>query len=80
MIKGLLDKLQASVKELEGEESGEGIQQHYQNTLAHITHTKANDSSLYADVEVQQHYCIDYYVLLFAVMKNLCGVCLLQKE
>ena len=25
MIKGLLDKLQASVKELEGEESGEGI-------------------------------------------------------
>ena len=52
MIKGLLDKLQASAKELEGEESGEGIQQHYQNTLAHITHTKANDSSLYADVEV----------------------------
>ena len=52
VIKGLLDKLQASVKELEGEESGEGIQQHYQNTLAHITHTKANDSSLYADVEV----------------------------
>ena len=52
MIKGLLDKLQASVKELEGEESGEGIQQHYQNTLAHKTHTKANDSSLYADVEV----------------------------
>ena len=49
MIKDLLDKLQASVKELEGEESGEGIQQHYQNTL---THTKANDSSLYADVEV----------------------------
>ena len=48
MIKGLL---QASVKELEGEESGDGIQQHYQNTLAHITHTKANDS-LYADVEV----------------------------
>ena len=37
---------------VEGEESGEGIQQHYQNTLAHITHTKANDSSLYADVEV----------------------------
>ena len=52
VIKGLLDKLQTSVKELEGEESGEGIQQHYQNTLAHITHTKANDSSLYADVEV----------------------------
>ena len=48
MIKGLLDKLQASVKELEGEESGEGIQQHYQNTLAH----EANDSSLCADVEV----------------------------
>ena len=52
VIKGLLDKLQASVKEFEGEESVEGIQQHYQNTLAHITHTKANDSSLYADVEV----------------------------
>ena len=52
VIKCLLDKLQASVKELEGEESGEGIQQHYQNTLAHITHTKTNDSSLYADVEV----------------------------
>ena len=50
MIKGLLDKLQASVKELEGEESVEGSQQHHKNTLALITHT--NDSSLYADVEV----------------------------
>ena len=52
VIKGLLDKLRGSVKELEGEESGDGIQQHYKNTLAHITHTKANDSSLYADVEI----------------------------
>ena len=52
MIKGLLDKLRGSVKELEGEESGDGIQQHYKNTLAHITHTMANDSSLYADVEI----------------------------
>ena len=52
MIKGLLDKLRGSVKELEGEESEDGIQQHYQNTLEHITHTKANDSGLYADVEV----------------------------
>ena len=51
MIKGLLDKLRASVKELEGEESKESIQQHYQNTLAHVTYTKANDSSLYTDVE-----------------------------
>ena len=59
MIKGLLDKLRGSVKELEGEESGDGIQQHYKNTLAHITHTKANDSSLYADVEIQQHYCTE---------------------
>ena len=50
VIKGLLDKLQASVKELEGEESVEGSQQHHKNTLALITHT--NDSSLYADVEV----------------------------
>ena len=25
---------------------------HYKNTLAHITHTKANDISLYADVEI----------------------------
>ena len=31
---------------------GDGIQQHYQNTLEHITHTKANDSGLYADVVV----------------------------
>ena len=52
VIKGLLDKLRGSVKELEGEESEDGIQQHYQNTLEHITHTKANDSGLYADVEV----------------------------
>ena len=52
VIKGLLDKLRSSVKELEGEESADGIRQHYENTLAHITHTKANDSSLYADVEV----------------------------
>ena len=52
MIKGLLEKLRASVKDLEGDESGDGIQQHYENTLAHITHTKATDSSLYADVEV----------------------------
>ena len=52
MIKGLLDKLRSSVKELEGEESADGIRQHYENTLAHITHTKANDSSLYIDVEV----------------------------
>ena len=52
MINGLLDKLRGSVKELDGEESGDGIQQHYKNTLAHITHTKANDSSLYADVEI----------------------------
>ena len=52
VIKGLLDKLWGSVKELEGEESEDGIQQHYQNTLEHITHTKANDSGLYADIEV----------------------------
>ena len=80
MIKGLLDKLQASVKELEGEESGEGIQQHYMNTLAHITHTKANDSSLYADVDVTT---LLYRLLCFALCcneKNVCGVCLLQKE
>ena len=32
---------------------------HYKNTLAHITHTKANDSSLYADVEIMQHYCTE---------------------
>ena len=51
-LPGLLDKLRSSVKELEGEESADGIRQHYENTLAHITHTKANDSSLYADVEV----------------------------
>ena len=52
VIKGLLEKLRASVKDLEGDESGDGIRQHYENTLAHITHTKATDSSLYADVEV----------------------------
>ena len=52
VIKGLLDKLRSSIKELEGEESADGIRQHYENTLAHITHTKANDSSLYTDVEV----------------------------
>ena len=67
MIKGLLDKLQASVKELEGEESGEGIQQHYQNTLAHITHTKANDSSLYADVGLAT---LLYRLLCFALCCN----------
>ena len=39
MIKGLLDKLRSSVKELEGEESADGIQQHYENTLAHIRPT-----------------------------------------
>ena len=40
------------MKALEGIESGDGIHQHYENTLANITHTKATDSSLYADVEV----------------------------
>ena len=82
MIKGLLDKLQASVQELEGEESGEGIQRHYQNTLAHITHTKANDSSLYADVEVYIATFL-YRLLCFALCcneKKKSGVCLLQKE
>ena len=52
MIKGLLDKLRGSVKELEAEESSDGIRQHYENTLAHVMHTKATDSSMYQDVEV----------------------------
>ena len=60
VIKGLLDKLRSSVKELEGGDTGEGggesssdgIRQHYENTLAHVIHTKANDSSLYADIVV----------------------------
>ena len=52
VIKGLVDKLRGSVKELEAEESSDGIQQHYQNTLGHIMHTKTNDSSMYPDVEV----------------------------
>ena len=52
VIKGLLDKLRGSVKELEAEESSDGILQHYENTLAHVMHTKATDSSMYPDVEV----------------------------
>ena len=59
VIKGLLDKLRSSVKELEGggdtsegESSSDGIRQHYENTLAHVIHTKANDSSMYPDIEV----------------------------
>ena len=52
MIKGLLDKLRGNVKELEAEESSDGIRQHYENTLAHVAYTKANDSSMYSDVEV----------------------------
>jgi vacuolar protein sorting-associated protein 35 len=52
VIKGLLDKLRGSVKELEAEESSDGIRQHYENTLAHVMHTKATDSSMYPDVEV----------------------------
>ena len=51
MIKGLLDKLRGNMKELE-EESSDGIRQHYENTLAHVTHAMANDSTLYSDVEV----------------------------
>ena len=49
---GLLDKLRGNVKELEAEESSDGIRQHYKNTLAHVTHAMANDSTLYSDVEV----------------------------
>ena len=52
VIKGLLDKLQGNMKELEAEESSDGIRQHYENTLAHVTHAMANDSTLYSDVEV----------------------------
>ena len=52
MIKGLLDKLRGNMKELEAEESSDGIRQHYENTLAHVTHAMANDSTLYSDVEV----------------------------
>ena len=52
VIKGLLDKLRGSVKELEADESSDGIRQHYENTLAHVMHTKATDSSMYPDVEV----------------------------
>ena len=52
VIKGLLDKLRGSVKELEAEESTDSIRQHYENTLAHVRHTKATDSRMYPDVEV----------------------------
>ena len=37
MINCLLEKLRASVKDLEGDESGDGTWQHYENTLAHTT-------------------------------------------
>ena len=52
MIKGLLDKLRGNVKELEGDESSDSIRQHYENTLAHVTRTKASDSGMYADIEI----------------------------
>ena len=39
-------------EEVGGRRVGRGDPVALQNTLAHITHTKANDSSLYADVEV----------------------------
>ena len=52
VIKGLLDKLRGNVKELEGDESSDSIRQHYENTLAHVTRTKASDSGMYADIEI----------------------------
>ena len=43
---------------------------HYKNTLAHITHTKANDSGFYADIEIMQHYCTETLYIALSIFQT----------
>ena len=51
-LKQLLDKIKEDINTLDDSEEASQIQQHFENTLQHVRHTRANDSSMYEGLEV----------------------------
>ncbi len=52
ILKQLLEKIREDMQGLEGGEEAAQIQKHFENTLQHIRHSSAADSSLYVGVDV----------------------------
>ena len=51
-LKQLLDKIKEDITGLDESEEASQIQKHFENTIQHMRHTRANDSSMYEGLGV----------------------------